>query len=474
MWKTRIFVGCRWISTEKLELWTIHPPPPIVHPHPPVPRPALKNPQNMLVFGHILLPDPIRGARLALGQVRLDGPRIAEVTLDPARIGTPDFGHDRCLICPGFVDTHVHLPQFDCLGIDGLTLLEWLTQAVFPTEARWADSDHAGACAASAAKRMLAAGTTGIAAYATVHHAGAQAAIEAVESVGLRALVGQVLMDQQAPPELVRPAPQLLREAASLQARGRVGPAVTPRFAVSCSDELLRGSGELAKATGWAVQTHLSESVPECQLVGRLHNAANYTEVYQRAGLLTPRTILAHGIWLGDAERAMIRAAGSLISHCPSANLFLQAGTMDRAGSMAAGMRVALGSDVSGGPDPCMVRVARAMIETAKVRRMTDGRTPVPSPAEAWAQITWKNADALGWTDSGRVAAGAWADLVVIDPTRGPAAQPDWPKAVDPLSLLMYGFDERWIERTIVQGRTGYAARGPGRSNRESPRKPIG
>ncbi len=412
----------------------------------------------MLVSGQILLPDPTRGVRIAHGQIRLDGPRIAEVALTPARIGTSDIGHDRCLISPGFVDAHVHLPQFDCLGIDGLTLLDWLSKAVFPTEARWADADHAADRALHAANRMLAAGTTSMAAYATVHHAGAEAALDAVYSPGRRGLVGPGRRDQQAPAELLRPAAQLLREATLLQGRGRVEPAVTPRFAVSCSDELLRGSGDLAKRTGWAVQTHLSESIPECELVGRLHGASNYTEVYRRTGLLTPRTILAHGIWLDETERATIRAAGSLVAHCPTANLFLQAGAMDRAGHLSDQMRVALGSDVSGGPDPCMVRVARAMIETAKTRRLADHHTPVPPPSEAWAQITWKNAEALGWSDSGRIAAGAWADLVVIDPTRGPAAQADWLKAVDPLSVLLYGFDERWIVRTIVQGRTGYEA----------------
>ena len=120
-------------------------------------------------------------------------------------------------------------------------------------------------------------------------------------------------------------------------------------------------------------------------------------------------------------------------------------------------MRVGLGSDVAGGPDACMVRVARAMIETAKSRRLSDGQTHVPHPREAWAQITRRNAEMLGWNDSGQLSSGCWADLVIIDPTRGPAAQLDWTQAVDPLSLLLYAFDERWISHTIVQGRIVYS-----------------
>lgn len=389
------------------------------------------------------------------GQLRIDGSTITDVG-EFGQFGTADLGHERALIAPGFIDAHAHLPQFDCIGIDGLTLLDWLQAAVFPTEVRWADADHAAAAAARAARRMLAAGTMGVCSYATVHHRSAQAAIDVLGGMGMRGCVGQVLMDQQAPDDLLRPASQLVREAAMLRGSGRVMPSVTPRFAVSCSDELLLSAGMLAKSTGWMVQTHLSEMVGECELATRLHGAETYTAIYRRAGLLTDRTILAHGIHLSPAEKAQIAGAGSIVAHCPTANLFLQAGQMDLAGHAAAGVRVALGSDVAGGPDPCMVRVARAMIETAKARRMIDGATPVPTPSEAWRQITLGNALALGWRDAGRLQPGCAADVLVIDPTIGDAAgfaQPGWVESKDPLSLVMYGWHERWIVGRVANGR---------------------
>lgn len=411
----------------------------------------------MLISGQLLLEDPILGTRLRHGQVLISAGRIARINLENP-IGTPDLGGEDRLISPGFIDAHLHLPQFDCIGVDGLTLLDWLNSAVFPTEARWADADHAGERALLAGRRLLAAGTTGIAAYATVHHGGTQSAIRAVASLGLRGVVGQVLMDQQAPAELLRPARQLLEEAARLASAGRIQPAVTPRFAVSCSQELLVGAGELAGHTGQYVQTHLSETRPEIDLVAKLHpGASSYTDVYARAGLLTPRTILGHGIHLSTAERDAIAKAGSIVAHCPTANLFLQAGQMDRGGHLQAGMRVALGSDVAGGPDVCMLKVARAMIETAKTRRLVDGVTVVPTPAQAWSQVTAGNADSLGWPDAGRLTVGAAADLVILSaPASVPlgTAQARWWEQTDPLSSVLYGFDERWIERVIVEGRT--------------------
>jgi len=242
---------------------------------------------NMLISGQILLPDATHGARISHGQVLVEGERIGRVAVGSAPIGTADLGSEACLISPGFIDTHLHLPQFDCIGIDGLTLLDWLEKAVFPTEARWSDAVHAGEVTERVVKRLLAGGTTGIAAYATVHQEGTRAAMGVLERSGLRAFVGQVLMDQNAPSELLRPAAQLLREAEAVggAARGRVQCAVTPRFALSCSEELLVGCGELARRTGWAVQTHLAETVRECELVSELFTGESYVGVYEKAGL---------------------------------------------------------------------------------------------------------------------------------------------------------------------------------------------
>lgn len=419
----------------------------------------------MLIAGQLMLErsGESRGVELREGWLRIDPNAgfIGQLGLGPPP-ARPDLGSSETLVLPGFCDTHLHLPQFDSIGADGMELLPWLHRVVFPAEARWADADYAGEMATRVAGKLLSHGTVSVAAYATVHHAAARNAIRALGEAGLAGVVGQVLMDQQAPADLVRPCDQLLLEAADHVSAGRVSPAVTPRFAVSCSSELLSGAGRLAKATGWAVQTHLSETPDECQLVRELHGGLDYTEVYRRAGLLGPRSLLGHGIWVSDDERRVLADTGAIVAHCPTANLFLQAGAMDRAAHARNGVRMSLGSDIAGGPDVSMPRVARAMIETVKSLRLrTDpsewNTRPIPTASEAWWQITAGNCDAVGLKGGGRLAVGAPADLVIAAPGAGPHSDSRYREAIDPLGALLYGWDQRWIRNTMAAGRVVYS-----------------
>lgn len=164
------------------------------------------------------------------------------------------------------------------------------------------------------------------------------------------------------------------------------------------------------------LQTHLAESPDECRRIGELFpDDPHYTAVYDRFGLLTDRMLLAHSIHLSDDEWRLIKERDSIPVHCPTANIFLGAGLFDLDKAREHDVRLALGTDVAAGPDVAMPRVARAMIETAKVRRITGvGGRHVPTPGEAWNMITRTNASLLGWDDCGRIEAGAAADLLVL------------------------------------------------------------
>lgn len=378
------------------------------------------------------------------GWLRVLGDRIADVGSgsppDRADAGGTIDGRP-AIVVPGFIDAHVHLPQIECVGCDGLDLLDWLDRVIFPAEARWAAPSVAGPAAARSLRRMSAEGTLGFAGYLSSHPAGVEALAAAHPSMPLRGIAGQVLMDRGAPASLLG---QPLASAAP-SSDGRLLPSINPRFAVSCSSDLLAESARLAGDTRF-VQTHLAESLRECELVAALFpDAANYTEVYDARGLLTPRTLLAHALHLAPIEWACIARRDAVVVHCPTANTFLRSGLFDLRAAHDHGVRLALGSDLAAGPDLAMPRVARAMIDVAKLRRMTvDPGGPLPSPAEAWTMITRGNADALGLADAGRLEVGGAADLLVLRP----------PFAADEhlIGRLLYGWDRRWIETRIVAG----------------------
>jgi len=391
--------------------------------------------------------------RIAPGMVRIRDGRIEEVIEGELSLRA-DLGGPAYLIAPGFIDTHLHLPQFDMIGAHGLPLLQWLSNVTFQAEAKWADADHAAAMVSRAVSQCFSFGTTAICAYASVHHDATAAALRIASDTGMRGVIGQVLMDQQAPRTLLRPAQQLIDETAALLDRFPPGSpmaaAVTPRFAITCSAGLLADAGRLANERSAVVQTHVAETIPECTRVGELFDGMSYVDVYDSAALLGPRSLLGHGIYLGEVERRQIANRRGMIAHCPTANSFLRSGTMQRHTLAGEQVAITLGSDIGAGYERCMVRVGRAMIEAAA--SLGDS---YPDAATAWYTITRGNADHLGWQDIGRIAPGASADLVLIKPNI-----PWLDRTVDPLSQLMFAWDDRWIERTFVSGNLVFRSTG--------------
>ena len=393
------------------------------------------------------LAPPIGRCRIAPGMLRIRDGRIEEVVqgeLSPSA----DAGGPQYLISPGFVDTHLHLPQFDMIGAHGLPLLQWLNDVTFRAETKWADANYASAMARRAVSQCFSFGTTAICAYASVHQDATAAALRVASDAGMRGAIGQVLMDQQAPQTLCRPAAQLIEETSTLldlfPPGSSMAAAVTPRFAISCSADLLASAGRLACERSAIIQTHLAETIPECQRVSELFDGLSYVDVYDRAGLLGPRSLFGHGIYLNEVDRHKIATVHSKIAHCPTANSFLQSGTMNRESLVHDKVAVTLGSDIGAGYERSMVRVGRAMIEAAA----SLGKA-YPDAATAWHAITTGNANHLGWNDIGRIQPGASADIVMI--------KPDIPwleRTVDPLAQLMFAWDDRWIERTWVRGDT--------------------
>jgi guanine deaminase len=330
------------------------------------------------------------------------------------------------VVMPGLVDTHAHLPQLPNAGLGfALDLLTWLDRLTFPTERSWADP-AAKRSLTSTFRAFAAAGTTTVMAYGVVYEA-AMDGVPGGRGARDQAVLGKVMMDRVTYDSTIERSTILertLRESAGLISRwhgaadGRLGYAVTPRFAVSCTAELLRESASLARSTGAWWQSHVSEDAGEIAEVARqFPEALDYVDVYDRAGALGPRSVLAHAIHLSDREVARLVETDTRVAHCPASNLFIGAGVMPLSRWLEAGIAVGLGSDVSGGPDPSIFGVMRV----GRSRRWGCGRSPA-SRGRRSRRSTGSSRDDRGSAGDrprrrDRLARGRQeADLIVVDP----------------------------------------------------------
>lgn len=407
----------------------------------------------------------------ALVEVGADG-RIARVDAWPGRMEGQTAVVDLrpMVLLPGLVDLHAHLPQIGSAGLGaGLDLLSWLDRYIFPIE-RDFDRTRAEVVAPAAFAAFAAAGTTTVVAYSAVWADSTDTCFAAAESHGIRAVIGKVLMDRLTYDEQTVQSAILdsnLRESEELCDRwhgrdaGRLRYAFTPRFAVSCSAEMLRESTRLAAAKGAYWQTHLAEDIGEMGEVRRLFpGARDYTDVYDRAGGLGERSILAHAIYLGEREVQRLADSRARIAHCPASNLFLSSGTMPLARYLAAGITVGLGSDVAAGPELSLFSVMRAGAFTQRMLRVNGAqREPNLRPLE-WLRLgTYEGARALGLErEIGSLEVGKEADLIAIDPRLTSPLAVDGPDAVpgDPeelVSRLIFRPHPAMVRAAWVRGR---------------------
>ncbi|MDQ2688899.1 MAG: amidohydrolase family protein [Chloroflexota bacterium] len=372
------------------------------------------------------------------------------------------------VVMPGLVDLHAHLPQLPNAGLgSGLDLLTWLDRYIFPLERAY-DRSTAERQAPAAFRAFAAAGTTTVVAYAALWADSTDAAFAAAEEHGIRAVIGKVMMDRLTYDTEIKPSEIIdtsLRQSDELASRwhgrddGRLRYAFTPRFAVSCSPELLRESAELARAHDAYWQTHLSEDAGELKEVRRLHpHAHDYLDVYDRAGGLGPRALLAHAIHLSDREVARMVESGSHVAHCPASNLFLSSGMMPLGAYRRAGISVGLGSDVAAGPEVSIFSVMRAGAVTQRVLELT-GDAAVSDALRPldWLRLsTLGGARALGLGDEiGSIEAGKQADLIAVDAgftTPLPGDPP--PDAADDLAgRLIFRPHPNMVRAAWVRGR---------------------
>eukprot|EP00879_Flechtneria_rotunda_P017315 GHRR01018139.1.p1 GENE.GHRR01018139.1~~GHRR01018139.1.p1 ORF type:complete len:422 (+),score=129.73 GHRR01018139.1:489-1754(+) len=274
-------------------------------------------------------------------------------------------------LLPGFIDTHLHAPQYQFCGVGtDLPLFEWLNQYTFPAEARFSDCQHAHKVYTLLVQRLLRLGTTTANYYTTLQAGACQLLADIVKAAGQRAVIGKVSMDQNSPDSYVE-----LDPAASLKAAhdvvkyiqglqcSRLMPAVVPRFIPTCSAELLRGLAALAQEHDLHVHSHIAESRDEVDFSTKLHPGhENDAEIYSAVGLLRPKAIFAHGTQLTDTALQLMAQKGAAIAHCPLSNMYFGDGLLDVCKTLRTGVRVGLGTDIAGGYSPSMLSAIRMAV----------------------------------------------------------------------------------------------------------------
>lgn len=419
-----------------------------------------------------LLHEPDAIVAMADGRIRHAGPASSVARALPPGTRIERLPPDS-LILPGFVDTHVHYPQLPVIASPGSGLLDWLESYTFPSEAAFSDARLASRVARAYLDENLRQGITTAAVFCTVHAGSVDALMREAAARGLRLIAGKVLMDRHAPRALRDTAKRGYDESKALVARwhgrGRLGYAITPRFAVTSSPAQLEAAGALWREHPdcW-VQSHVSENAGEIAWVEKLYpRDRDYVGVYERYGLLGRRAIYGHGIHLAEREWRALAASGTAIAHCPTSNLFLGSGFFrwDRAKKPARPVEVGLATDVGGGTTLSILRTMGAAYEVAQA-----GGWPMPAAHAFWL-ATQGGARALDLdTRIGDLAPGHEADLVVLDLASTPsiARRMARVRSIDEaLFVQMTMGDDRAVRQTWVAGRKAWDRdEGPSASRR--------
>ena len=364
-----------------------------------------------------------------------------------------DFG-DKLLI-PAMNDMHVHAPQVHNQGVAmDLELLPWLQNYTFPEESKYADVEYAERMYRRFMHTQWLFGTMRSVVFGTVHTASTRKLMQLYQEAGMGALVGKVAMNRNCPEALcedveaaVEGNKQLIAEFGNPD--GLVRPIITPRFVPSCTPELLKACGELANKYQLPVQSHLSENVSEIAWVAELEpESKNYGDAYNRYGLFgqTP-TIMAHCVWTSGEELELMKHNNVMVAHCPTSNFNLSSGLAPVRSFLDEGLRVGLGSDISGGHELNMLRMIVYAIQVSKMHYQHDHNNKFLTLSEAF-WIATKSAGSF-FGKVGSFEPGYEFDALVIDDA---VLYPNEYSLQERLERFIYVGDDRQIIHRFCRG----------------------
>jgi guanine deaminase len=365
------------------------------------------------------------------------------------------------IILPGFVDCHVHFPQVNVIGAMGLQLLEWLDQRTLPEETLLENADHARTLAKEFLRLLAKNGTTSALVFGAHFKNAMHTFFEEARTSGLRITSGMVFSDRMLRPELHQdPRVAFLSGSELIERwhnRGRLRYAVMPRFALSCTDEMLEMCGDLlALKSDLLFHSHINENRAEIDLVKKLSLSKDYLEAYERFGLVGARSVFAHSVHPSDSELKRMAKAGSSVAHCASSNAFIGSGLMPLRRHITYGVRVALGSDVGGGTGFSLFKEGLEAYQMQMLRDAGTGDGVALTPARLLYLATRAGAEALHLHDVGDFITGRQADFMILKAPAGSTLEAALARSPNSDALLGTVFTlarEESVSRVYVAGR---------------------
>ncbi|XP_023944745.2 guanine deaminase [Bicyclus anynana] len=430
---------------------------------------------KFIIVGDIVSPTSLNELQCYSGYIQVENGKITEVGTREAfdikqNVGLHiDVIKPEQFVMPGFVDCHTHAPQFPNLGL-GLDrpLLEWLDKYTFPLENKYSDEQFAANVYEKVVKRLLNNGTTTACYFGSLHLNGTLELVKSAIQHNQRALVGKVSMNIQNNAGYYNNTADELRDvelfinSVNGYQNSLVEPIITPRFAVSCDGELMRGLSNLANKYQCAIQSHISENKKEIEYVLQIHSScSDYTDIYNRCGILNNRCIMAHAVYLSDTEMSTFARLGVSVAHCPASNTRLRSGMCPVRRLLDYNVSVGLGTDVSGGDSASILDAMRRAMDVSEHLSMTQGVGPAIGWKEALYLATAGGAKALGLQDRiGTFEVGKSFDALLIDMAvpHGPIDNYTTSSAgtdaiVDKVQKFVYCGDDRNIVQAYVNGK---------------------
>ena len=367
------------------------------------------------------------------------------------------YDYSSCYLLPGFIDTHVHFPQLDIIGVYSGELLEWLNEHTFPHEIGIIkDLSVAKDAASTFSRQLYRNGTSTSVVFASSKKEPTDLLFEEFSRTGGRLITGKISMDRNAPEDILDPIENDLEASKALIEKwhgfdDRIFYAISPRFAPSCTDPLMQGLGDLHQDYPKTyVQTHFSENLDEIAWVKSLYpKAQDYLAVYEGFGLVNDRAILAHSVYATESELQRIRSKKTLLSHCPTSNLYLGSGLFSYKAAQELGINLSLGTDVGAGTSFSMWKTMAEAIKVSKLRREQ------VLPEQLFFGATLGAARGLHLDRIGSISKGMQMDVQVIDPSRSELLSRRLPYCEDErqlLSAFIFHCDDRNLRDLFIAG----------------------